>query len=324
MNKPKAVLLSDVHYSVHTLLLADIATRQAIAKANVLNVPLIVCGDLHDTKANLRGECVAAMLNTFDLCQTPCYIIIGNHDLINERSSENSLEFLRDKALLIRTLTYVPEVGAYLVPYQNDVAVLRKIINTTKHRTLIMHQGIAGSDSGEYIQDKSALLPTDVAGFRVISGHYHKRQTIQLPADGVWDYVGNPYSLSYGEANDPPKGFQILKDDNSLVFVPTNLRRHAIINVDVDGPFPASNPGDLTWVKVTGTTDKLAKFDRKPWEGCRLELIPVTTTVDQTLKQTSQSQSEMFDSIIDSMTVTDSVRKNRLKQMWKDLVTEYK
>lgn len=63
--KPEAVLISDIHYNIQTLPLADAAVNMAITKANQLGVPLIVCGDLHDTKANLRGECVNAMLETF-------------------------------------------------------------------------------------------------------------------------------------------------------------------------------------------------------------------------------------------------------------------
>ena len=62
MKIPTAVLISDVHYSLQTLPLADKVMRMAIDKANSLGVPLIVAGDLHDTKANMRAECVNAMI----------------------------------------------------------------------------------------------------------------------------------------------------------------------------------------------------------------------------------------------------------------------
>ena len=81
MANPRAVLISDVHYNLQTLPLADAAMRQAIQKANELQVPLIVAGDLHDTKANLRGECINAMLETFNTCEQDIYFLIGNHDL---------------------------------------------------------------------------------------------------------------------------------------------------------------------------------------------------------------------------------------------------
>src|ERR1700722_9570126 len=96
VRKPIAVLISDVHYNLQTLPLADAAMRQAVFKANTLDVPLIVAGDLHDTKANLRGECIKAMLNTLSLTKHRAHILIGNHDKINEKSplTENSLHFL--------------------------------------------------------------------------------------------------------------------------------------------------------------------------------------------------------------------------------------
>src|SRR5882757_6401470 len=98
MSRPTAVLISDVHYNVHTLKLADAAVRMAVAKANELNVPLIVAGDLHDTKANVRGEWINGMRDTFKLVTKVVgwngedikrvYILRGNHDAINEKSAE--------------------------------------------------------------------------------------------------------------------------------------------------------------------------------------------------------------------------------------------
>ncbi|MES1987480.1 MAG: metallophosphoesterase, partial [Pseudomonadota bacterium] len=87
-------MTADVHYSVPTLPLADAAVRQAIDKPNELNVPLIVAGDLHDTKANVRGECMIAMRKTFCKAITSVVILRGNHDALNEKSQEHSLCFL--------------------------------------------------------------------------------------------------------------------------------------------------------------------------------------------------------------------------------------
>jgi DNA repair exonuclease SbcCD nuclease subunit len=100
-NKPIAVLISDVHYNVQTLELADKAVRLAINKANELQVPLIVAGDLHDTKANMRAECVNAMIETFKNTDTSTFIIVGNHDKINEKSDKNALNFLNKYAYIV-------------------------------------------------------------------------------------------------------------------------------------------------------------------------------------------------------------------------------
>ena len=330
-----------------TLEVADKAVRLAINKANELELPLIVCGDLHDTKAHLRSECVNAMIETFTLCQTDCLILRGNHCSLNEKSDKSVLVFLNsetldsdgcqlrytevlDKPRFNNVFAYKGK-SIHMIPYHHDVEELRKYLKSIdKGSLLIMHQGIQGSNAGEYFQDKSALRPEDVAGFRVISGHYHTRQTIDLPDGGRWDYVGNPFSLNFAEANDPPKGFQILYDDGSLEFVPTNLRKHIVGNIRYDNErtwfvVPEFNDSDLLWIKVTGPPERVKTLTKQEVnkmlgakQDFKLELISdeVKTEVQHSIPT---SQPELLDSLIDSLSSTTPAQKQRLKAIWKDL-----
>ena len=114
--KPVAVLISDVHYNLNNLKLADAAMRQATDKAQILGVPFIVAGDLHDTKANLRGECVNAILETFSHLKLKALVLVGNHDKINEKSEDNALGFLEGHVNFIcdhgfRSFSCVGRVG---------------------------------------------------------------------------------------------------------------------------------------------------------------------------------------------------------------------
>src|ERR1019366_142702 len=327
--KTIAVLILDIHFSLPTLKLANAATLQAVEKANDLEIPVIIPGDIHDTKANLRGECVNAMLSSLSNCVFTPAVLVGNHDKINEKSEDHSLNFLREAAIIVDSPQELHE-GTYAIPYQHDSDVLRAYLKTiTKGSTLIMHQGLQGSHMGDYIQDKSAINPEDVAGFRVISGHYHARQTINLPDGGKWDYVGNPYTVSFGEANDPPKGFQILYDDGSLEFVPTNLRKHIIVDFNANDFDPNENgtadagPGDLVWVKIKGTHEELNKITRAKvkeyfnLETFKLDLIPTGGITEKPTKQLGST--ELMDSLIDSLTETSDERKLRLKELWRHL-----
>jgi len=350
MNRPVAILISDVHYSLTTLELADNAMRQAIAKANELKVPLIVAGDLHDTKANLRAECTNRMIETFDLLTQNAYILVGNHDKINEKSDTNALNFLyknsrdandnyynggteaepgRDIIASSRFTNDIAINGMSLqfIPYQHNPDELRKRLKKIdKGSTIICHQGLEGSNSGEYIQDKSAINYQDVAGMRIISGHYHTRQTIALPKMGKWDYIGNPYTLNYGEANDPPKGYQILMSDGSLEFVSTNLRRHIIfeyIQDDVARPVPTPNQEDLYWVKAKGSREFLSACTKRFISRIlrldidfKLTLEP--TDLNITALSKTLTSSELLDSLIDSIDNTPET-KDRLKSTWKSL-----
>lgn len=324
MTNPIAVLISDIHYNLNTLELADAAMRQAITKANDLGVPLIVAGDLHDTKANMRGECVNAMIETFKMCNRTI-ILRGNHDSINEKSTTHSLNFLSPYANIVDSLKgfgIALNKSTALIPYCHDKNELLRYLKTNKEKQIIMHQGIQGSNSGDYFQDKSAITPEDVAGRRIISGHYHTRQTIALPDGGSWDYIGNPYSLNFGEALDPEKGFQILMSDGSLEFVPTKLRKHIIVTINENELITTSyiNPNDLVWVKAIGSKQWLSQLSKEKLiangmpNDFRLELIP--TDAKPTNKVKTNSLAELLDSIIDQQSVDN---KDILKKTWRDI-----
>lgn len=359
MTKPVAAIISDVHYNLTTLPLADAAMRMAISTANTLRVPLIVAGDLHDTKANIRGECMNALLRTFALLDPalPCFILRGNHDAINEKSEEHSLGFLikeevepsdcydgweragRKAHTVIDEPGFTNEIAVngmsvHLIPYQHDPVALRAYLKTIdKGSCIIMHQGLTGSDMGDYIQDKSAISVDDVAGFRVISGHYHTRQTIKLPEGGLFDYVGNPFTLTYAEASDPVKGYQILYNDGSLKFVPTNLRTHrkSKLGVDKRGLFDRDplyhtpGPDDLVWVTVEGPSEYLAHVTKETVakyldlrQSFKLDLVPLDTNSETTSK-VDLTDEELVDSVIDGLSNTSDECKIRLKSLWRNL-----
>lgn len=330
--KPVAVLISDIHYNLANLELADNALRQAIKKANELNVQLWICGDLHDTKANMRAECLNKLIKTLMLADKKPRILVGNHDKINEKSEDHALTVLDGFYAEVIDKPIKTNNGTYFIPYFSELAALKLYLSSISARSLlIMHQGIHGSNMGDYVLDKSALSPEDVAGHRVISGHYHARQTIKLPDGGIWDYIGNPYTVSYGESKDPEKGYQILMNDGTLEFVPTNLRRHIVYehNASDDDLFlerPTINENDLLWIRITDTKEKLQGYTKdyiRMWLHLenidfRLDLIPNNVVISK--PEHNLSKSDLLDSIIDSMTNTSDDCKSRLKDKWKSYV----
>jgi DNA repair exonuclease SbcCD nuclease subunit len=327
---PIAVLCSDVHYNLQTLPLADAAMRQAITKANELKVPLIVAGDLHDTKANIRGECMNAMIDTFALADIQPYVLVGNHDKINEKSEANSLNFLGGLAVIVDKPQFHPTLNINFIPYQHDTAYFVPIEGSIN----IVHQGLKGTNAGEYIQDKTAVGGGEACGCRIISGHYHSRQTIDLPNGGKWDYIGNPYTLNFAEANDPQKGFQILYDNGSLEFVPTRLRRHVVLNVEkanddawqITGKVPLEDvrEQDLVLIKMRGTKEDLANKTKDhvrkmlyPVKNFKLDLIPINELCQVSVAK-NLTLPQQLDETIDKLQVT-SDRKQKLKNLWKGL-----
>jgi hypothetical protein len=325
-SKPLAVLISDIHYRVDTLKLADAALRQAIGHAKELGVPLYICGDLNDTKAIIRGEVANALIRTLDQAGRDgvwARILVGNHDLLNEKGSAHSLTFLSPYCNVIDEPVYSPEISC--LPYFNDIADLKSALeDVPKGSIVLMHQGVKGAYMGEYVVDKTSIDPEDLKDFRCISGHYHRSQTV-----GTLTYIGSPYTITFAEANDGPKGFQVLMADGSLEHVPTNLRKHVIVERTVDAvlePIPGLKPEDLLWLKVSGPFSELEKLRKKDIGAHHLghssfKLDKISTDVSQKDENfdTSRSSDVILDELID---VSDegATQKEYLKKLWREIV----
>lgn len=262
VSKPVAVLIGDIHFTVPTLELATKALVQAKEKAIQLTVPLVINGDTLDTKAVIRAECANRLIEILDDSEVNTYVNIGNHDRLSEKSKEHSLNFLRPFTSIIE---YPIDLNfASIIPYQNDPQEFKNILDShIEGHIIICHQGVVGANLGHYIQDNSAVAKEMFKGKRVILSHYHRRQNIGKNIS----YLGNPYSLSFGEAADGDKGFSILNDDGSLTFVPTNLRKHVILDLvagqKIEDPDNFYGPEDLLWCKIKGKASELVKIKKK-------------------------------------------------------------
>lgn len=342
LRKPKAVIISDIHFTPATLELASSALRQAKSKAVELKVPLVLAGDTLDTKAIIRGECANRLIDIFtDREQAPeTYVIVGNHDRFNEKGEEHSLNFLKPYVGVIQTPMFMPSLAAWLIPYQSDVELLSAFLQRLEPGgLLIMHQGVSGGEMGHYVQDKTALPKEAYSNFRVISGHYHRAQDIKCgpprrTAMGLFSYVGNPYSLTFAEANDGPKGFQILYADGLMEQVPTNLRKHVIAQIGVGGVSGPDrldevagklNPSDLLWLKVIGPYAELHKIKKSSIA----EIIGINSFkldkiyTDSTKLETStekMTDAQVLDAVIDSTDDT-SETKAELKALWREVLS---
>lgn len=338
MSNPVAVLISDVHYSLNTFELADLAFRQAIDKAAELGVPLVDCGDLTNDKAVLRAEYVNKIINTMIYAKSKkvnVYCIVGNHSLINEKSEEHSLNFLEPYCTVVDRIVWIDELGSWLLPYSSDSKAREELLEyIQKPSRIIAHTGVLGADMGHYIKDTSSLPKEVFSDLRVISGHYHKRQDIKTGrprkgAVGLFSYVGNPYTLGFGESDHPEKGFQILHDDGLLEFVPTNLRRHRIVEYTIAqlsySPANVWDPRDLHWIKVTGTRNELSQWNKRKVGSVlfgnmfdfKLDFIATDEPkMEQRLDNLDSAQ--LMDLVIDNTGESEEYRKD-LKGLWRQL-----
>lgn len=343
--KPVAILISDVHYTVKTLELADTAFRMAIDKASELKAPLFDCGDLTDGKSILPAQVVNALLETRSYAVdklVPIWSIVGNHSLLNERStSENALNFLDNETWGVIKSPISFHSGFNFIPYQPTPELFVEALNQfPKGSLIIAHQGLTKAWPGEYCHDHSAINPAEVAEYRVLSGHYHRAQDIKTGrprkgAVGLWSYVGTPYTTSFAEAGDGPKGFQILYDDGLMELVPTNLRKHVVIectvsqlvaNYPIHPELPRLN--DLVWLKLYGSNLELERFDKQSLgeqlglpENYRLDKIPDDAATPPVLNIEKKSGFEILNELIDNEDEAISLEeRDELKQLAEEIM----
>jgi hypothetical protein len=323
--KPIAVLISDIHFNVHTREIATAALRDALEEADEMGVPLIIAGDLNDTKAILRAECANAIITAFeDYEDVRKIILVGNHDLVNEKGTEHSLNFLRPYADVVQAPVFENSLGLWLIPYQSNSDDLKVQLSVLpKGAIAIMHQGFKGAAMGEYVVDKTSIDPAEVAHLRVISGHYHKHQTI-----GTVTYIGTPYTITFAEANDGVKGILVLFSDGSFDRIGLKLRQHIIVErtpATVLDPIPDLSQGDLLWMKVEGPATELQKLNKKEiglkhlgHQNFKLDKIysEVRALHDDVEKL---SDDQVFDRVIDDSDESPK-QKSFLKQLWRELM----
>lgn len=329
MSKPIAVVISDIHFNLITLPLASAALKAAFAKAEELDVPTVIAGDLHDTKDIIRGKVANELILLLQQAKTPVYILVGNHDLLNEKSSEHGLNYLRPYATIVDSphfIAYPASVCA--IPYQNDSKkfsdVLKALSESLMPTVVIAHQGFLGASMGDYVQDKTSIDPATVKDFIIISGHYHRHQTI-----GTVTYIGSPFTMSFGEANDGPKGFLALNEDGTFAREILDLRKHVIIEATVDSeglhyPETIVRQEDLLWIKIRGSKSELDKINRKHLidlfgvSNFKFDLISDEAVIKQPLLE-KMTNEEFFDTIIDEESETEK-RKTYLKGLFRELI----
>lgn len=328
-NKPLFVAISDVHFNLNTLHTASRALITASQHAERLGVPLVIAGDLNDTKAIIRAEVANQLISILKYSACKKFILVGNHDLVNEKASEHSLNFLEPYATIVdepRVFMELPEV--FFIPYQSNTEKLLRILDAPRtEKIYVMHQGFKGAFMGDYSVDKSSIDVSEVAHAKVFSGHYHRHQNL-----GTVTYIGNPYTVSFGEANDGPKGFLVVNSDGSYEQIPLKLRRHVKIEVEAKDnaimvPVHGATEEDFVWLKLTGPKSLLDKITKKEManyfghENFKLDKIPLDGVSFTTMTNAKMKDEKVLDLLIDTSPEGDVLRAY-LKQLWREVMYE--
>lgn len=325
---PKFVAISDIHFNLNTLEVATQALTAALEYGKAHLLPVVIAGDLNDTKAIIRGEVANRLVSLLSQYQN-VYLLDGNHDRLNEKADAHGLNYLSSYCTLVGRDSQ-PLDGVFFLPYQNDVdAFLAELAKAPPGAIIVMHQGVQGALMGDYLIDKTAVPSYVFDGKVVISGHYHKHQTI-----GGVTYIGSPFTQTFGEAEDGPKGFLVVNADGSFTQHPLELRRHFIFQRTTEEFKQMANTGpwfgtelkdsDLVWLKLSGPYTELALLSRrKIAEVLKLgnfKLDKIYTDVAKIdAKAVTMKSDQLMDKIIENTEESAEV-KQALKAMWREML----
>ena len=277
------VAISDIHFKLATLAVAAHTLTQAFMLADEKKVPLLINGDLNDTKAILRSEVVRTILDIITQYRKVTTIVnIGNHDLDNKNSDNNSLSFLKllPNVVVIEKPSVCNVQGHDLgvIPYQKTTAEFIDAVKTFEGHTdiIAVHQGFMSAFMGDYIVDESSANPTVVENFKlVVAGHYHKAQRLSNI-----QYLGSPYTVNFGEAGEEKYIWSVSVNDGgeySMTPFLTNVRRHEVLVLENKIPRKMPTYPDNTILKVILRGDK--KFCTKTKRSTIEKKLPVSNLV---------------------------------------------
>lgn len=325
MSKPLFVAISDLHFNLNNLHLSSAALHKAEQKALELKIPLVIAGDLHDTKAIIRAEVANTLVSLLSNPVVDVFILMGNHDMLNEKGEGHGLNYLRPYANVIDFPCKFDELpGVLFIPYQNDSTNISNILKqkANKGDILVMHQGVKGAFMGDYVQDKTSIEPSSLKDFTCISGHYHKHQTV-----GTLTYIGNPFTMSFGEANDGPKGFLVVNDDGTFTREILPFRKHVILERNLEDsirPNTSTSADDIIWLKLRGSKSKLdmvSKADLSKIVGHSNFKLDKISSESAPLESSSKNltDKETLDALIDKLSDMEEL-KTHLKSLWRELL----
>jgi DNA repair exonuclease SbcCD ATPase subunit len=269
------IWISDVHISIKNLTVSIQVLREALELARDRKVPLFVSGDLNDTKAVMRSEWVAALIELFmEFKDVQIYVLTGNHDMDNKNSNTHSLEFLKHYPHITvidkPSVHYVSGHPFFCIPYCVNKDAFKDALNQARAngiKKLIAHQGVLGSFMGDYIVDESSISPEEFADFDIVMlGHYHKFQR-----NLNYIYCGSPFTVNSGEADQIKfiHEVSVNEETNQLDFIhfETKARRHVkyLIESDEDLAKIQNIPGSLAHIIVKGQKEFIKKYNDVVW-----------------------------------------------------------
>ena len=197
----KILLIGDPHFKINNAYESDQFISEIYKLLNEVKYDkIIILGDILDTheKIHMRPFCRATEFITNLSSISPTYVLIGNHDRINnsvyltDEHPFNGLKnkkniFIIDKLFEEDGFLYVPYVptGRFKEALKTIPSIQRNGLKKENYKAIFAHQEFQGS----IFQDQGDIAPKDIP---IYSGHIHNYRKM-----GNVTYVGTPFQHSF-------------------------------------------------------------------------------------------------------------------------------
>lgn len=254
-------VVGDIHAKPNNLALVD----KLLEKVENMGNPVILLGDVFDTKEVIRGNCLNLVFTHLRYSDLEWTILVGNHDWFDDSCESHSLEVIS----ILPNVTVIGEhqrVGNIsLVPYERNLEKLRDVLaDIPDGSTVFGHFDTIGFDYGNGFIAEAGLKASEFDRFRlVVSGHYHK---FSLKEPLV--YLGTPFSHSFGET-DQVKYIAAFDDQSETMhYMTTDFPQHRTFEINCDvvqTPF-SIDLNDHNRIVLTGNAENILAFDKSPYK----------------------------------------------------------
>lgn len=214
----KILLIGDPHFSENYAEVIEEFIEEVYKLDLKVYHKIIILGDILDTheKINLRSLCKATNFIKKLSTYSKTYVLIGNHDRINNNVFLNeehpfiALKELKNIVIIDKPLS---EEGYLYVPYVQTGRFYEAIqnIDLSNIKTIFAHQEFKGA----IFNDQGDKIPE----IKTYSGHIHNYRKI-----GNLTYVGTPYQHSF---HDNPDKFlmELEGGKESKIYLETTKKR---------------------------------------------------------------------------------------------------
>jgi DNA repair exonuclease SbcCD nuclease subunit len=272
-----ALVIGDQHFQMSNLSEVHIFVKRLLELVALQKPSIIIClGDLLHTHERLHTIALNTALDFIDELRkiSPTYVIVGNHDLVNNQQFLSTNHWLNpmkewENTFIVDTplIQTIDDITILLTPYVYPgrfIESLDTLKEDFKNVDIIFaHQEFAGCKMGAIVSIDGDRWPVDYP--HIISGHIHSKQR---PQPNVY-YPGSSMQHAFGESEKniiayvtSPKFIPLQKDSEnpfefsaftshdtySLQEIDLHLPRKKIVYMNVD---------DINQYKLPDTEDKI-------------------------------------------------------------------